>query len=302
MRFFFLGQRWPLPLLLLLTAAPLSAQKPVGELIAEGASVRGMVSLEGGGTRVQSGSQITAGEAAARLHLLRGGDVRICPKTSLTVNADAEGKTMVFGLNSGTLEVDYALGGGADSLLTPDFRVQLIGPGNFHFAISVTPSGDTCLRPLAGNDASLFLAEMMGSESYQLTPGKSVLFKGGRISRATAAPADCGCPALNPATPPKPAPEPVHPNTVQETHLVSASQPEAHLKADTTFAYRGKDEIQDVTVTVARLSTSHDNSPLTLALLPRITPPAPPAAEAKPEKKPHLWQRLGSMFSHLFGK
>ncbi len=299
MRKSFPGRRWPLALLLL-AATPLLAQKPIGELIAEGASVRGMVSLEGGGTRVLGGSQITAGEAAARLHLVRGGDIRVCPKTSLSVNADVEGKAMVFGLNGGALEVDYPLGGGSDSLLTPDFRVQLIGPGNFHFAISVSPAGDTCLRPLAGNDASLFLAEMMGSDSYQLTPGKSVLFKGGRISQATTAPAACGCPAT--AAPPKPAPEPVHPNTVLETNLVPASQPETHLKADTTFTYYGKDESQDVTVTVARLSASRDDSHLTLAMLPRVIPPATAAATPKPEKKQRLWQRLGGMMNRLLGK
>jgi hypothetical protein len=298
---FFLPGRWPLGLCLLLVATPLCAQKPIGELVAEGASVRGMVSLEGGGTRILSGSQITAGEAAARLHLVRGGELRVCPKTNLSANTDSEGKTMVFGLNIGALEVDYPLGGGSDSLLTPDFRVQLIGPGNFHFAISVTPAGDTCLRPLPGNDASLFLSEMMGNDSYQLTPGKSILFKGGRISGAAVAPSSCGCPA-GPATPPKPAPELVLPTAVPELSPLPATAPQAHLEADTAFAYRAKDEVQDVTVTVAKLSVSRDDSHLTLAMLPRVTPPAKAAAPPKPEKKPGLWQRFSGMVNRLFGK
>ena len=300
MRFYF-PSRWPLGLCLLLAAIPLCAQNPIGELVAEGASVRGMISLEGGGTRVLSGSQITAGDAAARLHLVRGGELRVCPKTNLSANTDAEGKTMVFGLSIGALEVDYPLGGGSDSLLTPDFRVQLIGPGNFHFAISVTPTGDTCLRPLAGNDASLFLTEMMGTDSYQLTPGKSILFKGGRISGATAAPSSCGCPA-GPSAPPKPAPEPPHPSAVPETSLRPTTAPEAHLEAETTFAYRAKNDVQDVTVTVAKLSVSRDDSHLALSMLPRVTPPAKASAPPNPEKKPGLWQRFSGMVNRLFGK
>ena len=82
--------------------------------------------------------------------------------------------------------------------MTPDFRLQLISPGTFHLAISVGASGDTCLRTLPGNDAAVFVAEMMGKDSYQLSPGKSVLFGGGKISGATVAPERCGCPESGP--------------------------------------------------------------------------------------------------------
>ncbi len=76
--------------------------------------------------------------------------------------------------------------------------MQLISPGTFHFAISVAATGDTCVRSLPGNDAAVFIAEMMGRDSYQLSPGKSVMFRGGKISGATDAPAACGCPELKP--------------------------------------------------------------------------------------------------------
>ena len=176
------------------------AQNAVGELFSSDASVSGSILLSGTGTHILSGSQVTAGDGAALLKLQRGGDVRICPKTNLSLSADPSGKALVLGLNEGSMELDYALHSAADTLITPDFRVQLISPGTFHFAISVAPTGDTCVHSLAGNDAALFIAEMMGTDSYQLSPGKSAMFRAGKISGATDAPAECGCPELKPST------------------------------------------------------------------------------------------------------
>ena len=141
-----------------------------------------------------SGSQVAAGDVAALLKLERGGRLRICPKTSLSVSANPSSKALALGLNTGAMELDYEVRSGVDSLLTPDFRLQMISPGAFHLAIRVGSSGDTCLRWLPGGDAAVFVTEMMGSDSYQLSPGKSVLFRAGKISGAMAAPAECGCP------------------------------------------------------------------------------------------------------------
>ena len=117
------------------------------------------------------------------LKLERGGELRICPKTNLSLSADPGGKALVLGLNEGSMELDYALHSAADTLITPDFRVQLISPGTFHFAISVAPTGDTCVRSLAGNDAALFIAEMMGSGLLPALAGKERDVPGGKDLR-----------------------------------------------------------------------------------------------------------------------
>lgn len=280
---------WTVLLALLPAATAAHAQQPIGELYASEASVRGAVALSAGGASVLSGSQVTAGEATALLRLRRSGELRICPRTTLSLTTDAAGKSLVLGMNAGALELDYALTSSADSLLTPDFRLQLVSPGDFHFAISVAPSGDTCLRSLPGNSASVFVAEMMGTGSYQLAPGRAVLFKAGRISGATEAPPACGCPALPPAplyaaAPPAPAaaasttPQPAPAAVPAESHNA------AHLEVDTQFTFRAQDHQRDLAQTVARLRSEHKPSPLALALLPQITPPraaaAPPPAHS----------------------
>ena len=184
--------------LALAASAQAQGQKALGVLFSGDASVRGAVLLRAQATEVLSGSQITAGEGSALLKLERGGQLRVCPKTNLSLNAGASGKALSLGLNAGAMELDYSLDSGADSLITPDFRLLLISPGSFHLAISVSSSGDTCMRSLPGNSASIFITEMMGSDSYQLAPGKNVLFMKGKISLATQAPAVCGCPETSP--------------------------------------------------------------------------------------------------------
>jgi hypothetical protein len=291
--------------LALTASAHAQAQKPLGVLFSGDASVRGAVLLRAQATEVLSGSQITAGEGTALLKLERGGQLRICPKTNLSLNAGAAGKALSLGLNTGAMELDYSLDSGADSLITPDFRLLLISPGAFHLAISVASSGDTCMRSLPGNSASVFVTEMMGSDSYQLAPGKNVLFLMGKISLATQAPDLCGCPET---TPPKalvaetaPAPElmPEMETTArsqsaeeQASALPSMDQPEpakaqsdaaaapqpeaAHLEVESRFSYRGDQEMEDFYSTASRLSLSADNSRLALALLPQVNKPGNP--------------------------
>jgi len=294
-----------LPLwLLLATAAAQAQQNAIGEVFSSDASVRGSVTLSGNGARVLSGSQVTAGDAAAVLKLERGGQVRICPHTNVSLNSNATGKSLVLGVNAGAVEVDYTLLNSTDSVLTPDFRLQLISPGDFHFALSVGASGDTCLHSLNGNDAAVFVAEMMGAESYQLMPGRSVLFKAGKISGASEAPTNCGCPvvqtaapvapaAATPATQPPPLPETAQPKT--------AAPDQAHLEADTTFVYHGKNHEQDFAGTVAKLSWSHDDSRLALALLPQVQPPAD-TAKPPEKKKPGLLHRFAHTIGRVFGR
>jgi hypothetical protein len=285
----------------LATAPALFAQKPVGELFSDDASVRGLVAFKRNGMHVLSGSQIAAGDGTALLKLERGGDLRICPKTSLSVSADAGGRSLVLGLNVGAMELDYTLPSAADSLITPDFRLQLISPGTFHFAISVAASGDTCVRTLRGNDAAVFIAEMMGGDSYQLSPGKSVMFKAGKISGATEAPAVCGCPETKPETrvPEVAAAVPAKKPTAELPPVADTpaadEKAEPHLKVESAFIYRGS---EDYYTSVSRLSISLDNSKLALALLPQVS--APVAQIVPVERKRGFLSRFGSMLGRLF--
>src|SRR5215469_5895856 len=133
----------------------IAAQQTLGELYATDASVKGSVVLAGSGTSVLSGSSIQAGAQAATLKLERGGSLLVCPGTKLSVTASQNGRELLFSLNSGNLEMNYPLGASADSLLTPDFRLLLPGPGTVHVAVRITPQGDTCVQSLPWNVSAI---------------------------------------------------------------------------------------------------------------------------------------------------
>ena len=105
-----------------LAPAVLQAQAPVGDLFAGEASVRGSVVLAASGTSVLGGSQVSAGQSAAVLKLQRGGELRICPRTSLSVNTSPSGGELMIGFNTGSLELHYTLAAGTDTVMTPDFE------------------------------------------------------------------------------------------------------------------------------------------------------------------------------------
>jgi hypothetical protein len=184
-----------LPLLSLVSwgQSPESAA-PLGELFATVPGAPAAAQLAGTGMSVVSGSELTAGVAPATLKLARGGQVRICPKTNLTVSEAGAG--LMLGMGTGAVEIDYRVGqGGNDVLVTPDFSVRLVGPNTYHFAFGVSSRGDTCFKPLAGNAAGVLLTEVMGADSYGTSPNEALVFSGGKLAGRGAAKEECGCPS-----------------------------------------------------------------------------------------------------------
>jgi hypothetical protein len=244
----------------------------IGELFAADSSAR-LVQPAGSGMSVVAGSELSAGIATARLRLYRGGQIRICPRSALSVNSGAYGLMLAMG--SGTVEIDYNMvQRGSDFLLTPDFSLQLAGPGTYHFALGVNKRGDTCMKTLPGNSSQVVISELLSAGVYKTNTQEATSFKGGKLDGSSPLTEECGCPPSVPVlqaavpAPPPPAPKLVEPpkpapqqvlvsNAGDGTAPIPADHPgQVHVQVDTPFVFSAKNSAQVRPYAVARLNFS----------------------------------------------
>jgi hypothetical protein len=159
--------------------------------------------------RQPSGSSFSANFATETLRLSRGGEIHLCRGTTVSMVRQKTGPDLMLAMGVGAMETHYALEDSmADTILTPDFRILLRGPGEFHYAIRADSGGNTCVRSLPGNTAPVVVYEAIGDGQFEVVPTEKLVLHAGHLSAADTAfhsgqqsevetilPDDCGCPA-----------------------------------------------------------------------------------------------------------
>ena len=283
--------------------------------------------------RFAAGSSLTAGSDTAVLRLSRGGEVRVCPGTTISVTPSKNTKDLMLGISAGAIETHYALDASADSVLTPDFRILFAGPGEFHYAISTDPHGNTCVRTLAGNTASAIVSELMGSRIYQVRPSEQAVFHSGQIDKVdTDVPLECGCPPPVPvlrtdAPPARIVPDSEAPanitlaegsdpakdnprgagtgqalsNGPEVRPLPPAKPGEVEIQVDAPFVFHAK---QRAAVPPAPTDEAAELPVMESSTRParfetEVQPPPAPSPEPKPDRH-GLLRRIGRFFAAIF--
>lgn len=287
------------------------------------------------GRKIAAGSTLTAGSETMILQLSRGGEVRLCPGTAVSVTPSKTTKGLMLGMSQGALETHYVLDTSADTVLTPDFRIQFAGPGEFDFAVSADSHGNTCVRGLRGNSSSAIVSELIGDRIYQVTPTEQVVFRGGQIDKTDSnVPLECGCPPPVPVMKAEanagvsttgktaenntPAKSEIAGNgsagtqtlsNGPETRPLPASQPgDVHIQVDAPIVFQGKKKAADTPAAAAPKTTASAAQPVP-GTPTQPTQPAqvetgtkPPAiAQPKPVSAPRrFFRHIKNIFSALF--
>ncbi len=294
-------------------------QQKIGQVYASDATVEGSVTLASGILTIGNGSKIKAGQHTASIRLTRGGELRVCPGTSLSVNASSSGKELMLGMGTGALEADYPLPASADVVLTPDLRILLSGPGEAKVAITSNARGDTCVRSL-GEESYVVVTELIGDATYRVKPKEQVFFPGAQIGKATPdSPLVCGCPAPAPVERAEVTPSDVEGNKVAslptvskapahldpETPVPPAKPGQVNVEVDAPFVFHGNNPEPDSTATLARVHMEKLPAlplPLLSAQPPQADRQAKTETEAKPvgNKAKRVVRKIGGFFAALF--
>jgi hypothetical protein len=288
------------------------------------------------GSRIASGSAVTAGSETAVLRVTGGGEVRVCPGTTVSVTPSKTQRDLMLGLSTGAIEAHYSLRASADTVMTPDFRILFAGPGEFHYAISADAHGNTCVRALKGNTSSAIVSELMGDRIYQVKPAEQAMFHSGQIDKVDGdVPVECGCPPPSPVmraqasyapnVPDSELPEKVHiggsdtpappagssvPSTAgtrlsngPETAPPPPSQPnDVHVQVDAPLVFNAKNRAAAGALpppVQAAKDLPVDDSPARQVHLDTVIQSPPPEPQKKPEHR-GFFRRVGGFFSSIF--
>jgi hypothetical protein len=180
-------------------------QGTIGSVAQKDASVAGGLKVQGDRILLVGASSVTAREHTADIALARGGMVRVCQTSGVSLSAGASAPVVGASSPSAAVPMMLALDRGAvelkmqavanDVILTPDLRFTVSHNGPIDLRVRVTRNGDTCVEQHESHAPVLLLSDTFGETTYEIYADQHVLFEHGKLREVVDHEnSPCGCP------------------------------------------------------------------------------------------------------------
>jgi len=178
-----------------LAVVPLDPKTP-----GSAAKVTGALEVSAGKALIVNSGSISAGDHAALVQLPRRGTVKLCASTVLKVAAENsrgsdETPALLMALDRGAIEMSFATGRSSDTIMTPDFRILISGPGAADLKLRLGEHGDTCIDNIGSAGPYVLVSSVFDASNYHVQPGQRVMFLHGSLHEVVDHEREsCGCP------------------------------------------------------------------------------------------------------------
>ena len=278
-------------------------------------SVSGSMQVRNGRAFIDRSGSVTAGTKTANVTLPYRGTLRVCTSTTVNLAADTSAPPgglpgLLMAMDHGAVEMSFATtpgDGNADTLMTPDFRILVSGPGSTEVKVRLGNQGDTCvdngtpdknaLSTIVKPDAPyVVVSSLFDAETYRVQPGQRVMFQHGSLREVIDQEKEpCGCPPAeenNGNEFPLAQSEGLAPMPQVTPPASQAAVPPEPKNAAPPLVYPHPEQ-----TTPTEPATQSTTSTQTSAAAPTVS--APSAEHAG--KKPGVFTRIGHFFKRVFG-
>lgn len=282
-------------------AGPVDSPGPIAFVpLDNNPEVKGAIEVSSGKAVIGKSGTVTSGSKTTQITLPRRGVLRVCASTSVHLSADASVPTnetpgLMMALDHGALEASFATGQNSDTVLTPDFRILIGGPGSSEVKVRLGQHGDTCVDNPGANAPYVVVSSVFEGGAYRVQPGQRVMFQHGSLKEVVDQEKEpCGCPPeVRPGTNDFPL--------AQSAGLVPLEKAAPTLQTGAAAESKPQQQLDQPLVYTAPASVPEQAPPQASA--PPAAPPqsATAAVPLQEKKKPGFFHGIGRFFKKIFG-
>ena len=275
-----------------ITAHPIAIVPLDSKIPGAASEVTGGMQVFNGRAFIAANGTITAGSQTTQVTLPYRGTLRVCASTTVKLAADSsvpagEVPGLMIAMDQGAVEASFATGRDSDTVMTPDFRILIGGPGAAEVKVRLGQGGDTCVDNAGVNAPYVLVSSVFDGGAYRVQAGQRVMFQHGNLHEVVDQEKEpCGCPPS--VSGPNDFPLAQSEGLAPTLHPAPAPiAPVGHAgEAAGAMVYNAAD---------------HAAQPAETAPAAAATPAAPPATSPAPQKKPGFFKRVGHFFKRVFG-